>query len=516
MLDLLGCEGSQPPLGLITVAALCPRDWKLRLVDRTFEELLDSDLLWADLVMVSGMAVQRNDMREVLLRARELGRRTIVGGPFAGSCEPELALSWADHVIRGEPDEAFAEIAADLERGTAKRLYVIAEKPDVSHSPVPRFDLLKREKYLCMAVQFSRGCPFQCEFCDIITIYGRKPRTKSPAQLLAELDALFQLGWRSAVFIVDDNFIGNHKRALELSRALEQWQKSHDYPFWFYTEASVDLAEKPELIEAMVKANFLQVFVGIESPSEEALTETRKFQNLRRDQLESIRFIQSQGLWVMAGFIVGFDSDTEEIFQRQKDFIDKAAIPWAMAGVLQAPPTTSLYARLEEQGRLIKESEATSNFDAPNFRTILPLSVLLQGMSELLGYLYSPSALYRRAYGSLLHWKPREPQCLKLYPLPQTLGILFRSVWRQGVVSNYRRAYWSFAIQLLVRWSGNPVKLFTGLLLLLSGNHFIPYARLVVRHMAEEISKLEVEGTFRPVEGALRQPPSPTVLIQDC
>ena len=194
-----------------------------------------------------------------------------------------------------------------------------------------------------MAVQFSRGCPFQCEFCDIITIYGRKPRTKSPAQLLAELDALFELGWRSAVFIVDDNFIGNHKRALELSRALEQWQKSHDYPFWFYTEASVDLAEKPELIEAMVKANFLQVFVGIESPSAEALKETRKFQNLRRDQLESIHFIQSQGLWVMAGFIVGFDSDTEEIFQRQKDFIDKAAIPWAMAGVYRRlPPPVSM------------------------------------------------------------------------------------------------------------------------------------------------------------------------------
>jgi radical SAM superfamily enzyme YgiQ (UPF0313 family) len=459
------------------------------------------------------MAVQRTDMRGVLLRARKLGRRTILGGPFASSCEPELALSWADHVVRGEPDEAFAEIAADLERGTPKRLYVIDEKPDVSHSPVPRFDLLKRDKYLTMAVQFSRGCPFQCEFCDIITIYGRKPRTKSPAQLLDELDALFQLGWRHAVFIVDDNFIGNHKRALELALALEGWQKSHDFPYWFYTEASIDLAERPGLIEAMVKANFLQVFVGIESPSKEALAETRKFQNLRHDQLESIHILQSQGLWVMGGFIIGFDSDTEEIFDQQKDFIDRAAIPWAMAGVLQAVPTTPLYARLAQQGRLIEKSDAASNFDPPNFRTVLPLPILLQGLSKLLDHLYSPRAFYQRAYRSLLAWTPRESQNLKLYPLPRTLGILIRSVWRQGVVSQYRRAYWTFILKVVARWCCNPVKFFTGLFLSLSAEHFIPYARVVVRHLATELGRLEAEEEFRPVEVATGPPPSRTGVL---
>jgi len=220
-MSLVPVETDQPPLGLLTVGALCPKDWTLRLIDRGFEDLLDEDILWADLVMISGMRVQKDDIREALLRARALGRRTIIGGPFASS-EPELLLRLADHVVVGEPDEVFHDIAADLERGSAKRLYVITDKPDVSKTPLPRFDLLKIDKYASMAVQFSRGCPFQCEFCDIITIYGRKPRTKRPGQLLAELEALYELGWREQVFIVDDNFIANHKLALELAVDLQK------------------------------------------------------------------------------------------------------------------------------------------------------------------------------------------------------------------------------------------------------------------------------------------------------
>ncbi|MGH9453165.1 MAG: B12-binding domain-containing radical SAM protein, partial [Terriglobia bacterium] len=369
IMDLVPIETDQPPLGLLTVGALCPKSWTLRLIDRGFEDLLDTDILWADLVMVSGMRVQKDDIRETLLRARALGKRTMIGGPFASS-EPELLLQLADHVVVGEPDEIFHEIATDVERGSAKRLYEIKDKPDVSKTPVPRFDLLKIEKYASMAVQFSRGCPFQCEFCDIITIYGRKPRAKRPSQLLAELDALFELGWRDQVFIVDDNFIGNHKLAFELALKLGEWQKSHDYALMFYTEASIDLAQRPELIEAMVKANFFYVFVGIESPSKGALTEAKKFQNMRMDPLESVRLIQSKGLWVTAGFIIGFDSDTEDIFEQQRDFIERAAIPWAMAGFLQAPPTTPLFDRMLKEGRLLMESTATSNFDTPNFRTV--------------------------------------------------------------------------------------------------------------------------------------------------
>jgi len=492
VMELIPEETDQPPLGLLTVAALCPKNWQLRLVDRSFADLLDSDILWADLVMVSGMRVQKDDIREVLRRSRALGRRTMIGGPYASS-EPESLLPLADHVVVGEPDEIFDRIATDLERGSARRLYMTNEKPDISRTPVPRFDLLKIEKYVSMAVQFSRGCPFQCEFCDIITIYGRKPRTKSPDQLLAELNALYELGWRGAVFIVDDNFIGNHKRALELAQSLEPWQKSHGHPFLFYTEASIDLAQRPKLIEAMVRANFFYVFIGIESPSKESLTEAKKFQNLRCDPLESVRFIQKKGLWITAGFIVGFDSDTGEIFEQQRDFIEHAAIPWAMAGFLQAPPTTPLYDRMLKEGRLLMESTATSNFDPPNFRTLLPLPVLLRGLRDALISLYSPSAFYDRAYRSLVWWETQEQQKVTPCPLSVTLGILGRSMLSQGVLSSYRKAYWRFMLQILARWSRNPPKLSMGITLLLSGHHFISYANSVVAQLESELRRLAAD-----------------------
>jgi radical SAM superfamily enzyme YgiQ (UPF0313 family) len=476
VLDLVPIKTDQPPLGLLTVAALCPKAWTIKLIDRSFEDLLDADILWADLVMVSGMRVQKDDMRETLLRARALGRRTIIGGPLASS-EPELLLPLADHVVVGEPDEVFPEIAADLERGSAKRLYDVKEKPDISKTPLPRFDLLKIGNYASMAVQFSRGCPFQCEFCDIITIYGRKPRTKSPRQLLAEFDALYELGWRDQVLIVDDNFIGNHKLALEMVRELEKWQVSHGFPMLLYTEASIDLAQKTELIKAMVKANFFYVFIGIESPSPKAQTEAKKFQNLRRDLLESVRFIQSEGLWVTAGFIIGFDSDTEEIFDQQREFIEAAAIPWAMAGLLQAPPTTPLFDRMMKEGRLIMDTTATSNFDPPNFRTVLPLPVLLEGYRKLLVSLYAPGAFYDRCYRSLQVWKSRPPQKPPAIPLTIALGIVLRSIFHQGIMGSYRKAYWKFLWRLVAHCSFDSRKFGMGFAMLLSGHHFIHYVR---------------------------------------
>jgi len=492
ILDLVPIETDQPPLGLLTVGALCPKSWTLRLIDRSFEDLLDADILWADLVMVSGMRVQKDDIRETLLRARALGKRTMIGGPFASS-EPELLLRLADHVVVGEPDEVFPEIAADVERGSAKRLYVVKDKPDVSKTPLPRFDLLKIGKYASMAVQFSRGCPFQCEFCDIITIYGRKPRTKRPSQLLAELDALFELGWRDQVFIVDDNFIGNHKLALELAVELQEWQKSRGYPMLLYTEASIDLAQRPELIKAMVNANFFYVFIGIESPSPKSLTEAKKYQNLRRDPLESVRFIQSEGLWVTAGFIIGFDSDTEDIFEQQTEFIERAAIPWAMAGFLQAPPTTPLFDRMMKEGRLVMDSMATSNFDPPNFRTLIPLPVMLKGFREILASIYAPSAFYERSYRSLLVWKARKPQKAPEIPLWPLLGIVVRSIVYQGILSSYRKPYWKFLLRLLARCSLNPAKFSMGFAMLLSGHHFIRYARSVVANLDCELNKFRTE-----------------------
>ena len=474
-----------PPLGLITVAALCPKQWEIRLVDLAFEELRDEDLLWADLVMLSAMAVQREEVRQILERASKLSRRTMIGGPYASS-EPEVLVPLADHVVVGEPDEIFQEIARDLEAGSARRLYRVTEKPDVSRTPVPRFDLLALKKYSSMSVQFSRGCPFTCEFCDIITLYGRRPRTKSPAQLIAELDALLQLGWRKEVFVVDDNFIGNHKAALELTRELERWQRRNRHPFGFFTEASIDLASRSELLDAMVKANFCRVFIGIETPSVESLKETKKFQNLRRDPLDCIRLIQQRGLWVMGGFIVGFDHDPPDIFDRQIEFIERAAIPWAMAGVLQAPPTTPLYERMKSEGRLVQASTEPTNFSPPNFRTVLPLSELLGGTKRLMLTLYDPRRFYQRVFDSLERWQTQPEQQATALSSLYMLRVVFKSVWRQGVLSGYRRAYWHFLGQLMMRWGLNPHKRRFGFELALSGHHFIRYARQVAEILEAE------------------------------
>jgi radical SAM superfamily enzyme YgiQ (UPF0313 family) len=477
-----------PPLGLITVAALCPSQWTIHLVDLAFEALSDENLLWADLVMVSAMQVQREDLLDTLQRASNLGRRTMVGGPYASS-DPEALLPLADHVIVGEPDEVFQEIATDLEAGSARRLYRIKEKPDVSRTPIPRFDLLAMDKYTLMAVQFSRGCPFSCEFCDIITLYGRRPRTKSPAQLIGELESLLQLGWRKEIFIVDDNFIGNHKAALELARELEPWQRRNQSPFGFATEASIDLASRPELLKAMVKANFSRVFIGIETPSSESLKEAKKFQNLRRDPLDCIRFIQQQGLWVMGGFIVGFDSDQADIFDRQIEFIERAAIPWAMAGVLQAPPTTPLHERMKREGRLIQGNPESSNFSPPNFRTMMPLPVLLGGLRRMLLTLYDPHRFYERVLDSLERWQVRPEQKAPALSFLYRLKVAFKSAWRQGILSDYRRTYWRFFVALMLRCGLNPQKRRLGFELALSGHHFIRYARKVAETLEGESSR---------------------------
>jgi radical SAM superfamily enzyme YgiQ (UPF0313 family) len=477
-----------PPLGLVTVAALCPPTWTLRLLDHAFDEITEEDIRCADLVMVSAMQAQRADALAILRRARALGTRTFIGGPWASS-EPDVVQLEADHVMVGEAEEVFSGIAQALEDGTAQSMYRVTDKPDISGSPIPRFDLLRREKYSSMPVQFSRGCPFQCDFCDIITIYGRKPRTKSSTQLLQELDRLRELGWRGEVFVVDDNFIGNRKNALQLVKELATWGDAHGRPFSYFTQASVDLADRPELMEAMVAANFIFVFLGIESPSAEALNGSKKFQNLRRDNLEQVRIIQEKGLWVLAGFIVGFDSDDEAIFGRQREFIERAAIAWAMVGMLQAPPTTPLYDRMKAEGRLIEDSEATTNFSAPNFRPRMPLPTLLRGLSELLADLYEPSAYFQRALRSLEVWKTKPSQTVPDTPMSQDLRLLASSMWTQGVRSGYRRAYWGFLGTIFHRYRKNPVKLGMGLGLLVAAHHFLIYARQVADELQRECAK---------------------------
>jgi radical SAM superfamily enzyme YgiQ (UPF0313 family) len=490
VLQMLPEAAMTPPLGLITVAALCPPEWTLRLLDHAFDEIRDEDLRWADLVMVSAMHAQRADAVDVCRRAKAVGTRTFVGGPWASS-DPAAVQLEADHVMVGEAEEVFASIARALEQGTARALYRVDDKPDMSNAPIPRFDLLRRNMYTSMPVQFSRGCPFQCDFCDIITIYGRRPRTKSPARLIEELDLLRSLGWRNEVFIVDDNFIGNSKNALQLAIELGAWSEKHERPFSFYTEASIDLADRPELMDAMVKANFMYVFIGIESPSAEALKGSKKFQNLRKDSLQQVRVIQEAGLWVLAGFIVGFDSDDENIFERQREFIEKASITWAMAGMLQAPPTTPLFDRMKKEGRLFEDSLAITNFSAPNFQTILPLPVLLRGLSQLLFWLYEPKSFFDRALRSLEIWKTRPTQKAPALPLSYNLRILAASIWTQGVRSSYRRAYWEYLGTLLRKYIRDDTKLWMGITILLSAHHFLIYSREVADELEKECRVLE-------------------------
>ncbi len=492
-LKMMPEDAITPPLGLVTVAALCPDSWSLKLLDHSFDEVTDEELCAADLVMVSAMYAQRVDALDILRRARSLGTRTFIGGPWASS-EPEVVQHEADHVMVGEAEEVFTGIAMALENGTAQSVYRVMEKPDLSASPIPRFDLLRMDKYVHMPVQFARGCPFQCDFCDIITIYGRKVRGKTSAQLITELDRLRELGWHGEVFIVDDNFIGNRKSSLQLCRDLAVWAEAHGRPFSFYTQASVDLADRPELMEAMVEANFIYVFLGIETPSSEALKSSKKFQNLKRDTLEQVRIIQQNGLWVLAGFIVGFDSDDETIFERQREFIEKSAIAWAMAGVLQAPPTTPLFDRMKAEGRYIEDSEAISNFSAPNFRTVMPLPTLLNGLSRLLADLYDPKTYFQRALRSLEAWQPRPVQKPKVTTLFYDVHVLVWSIWTQGIKSTYRGEYWSFFGTLLRRYRGSPARLWMGLSLLLTAHHFVIYSR----HVSEELAR----DSARAIEAA--------------
>jgi radical SAM superfamily enzyme YgiQ (UPF0313 family) len=499
MVELLPEKVVMPPLGLITVAALCPAEWTLRLIDEAVEDLTDDAILWADLVMVGGMEVQKAGMREVLARARRLGRRTIVGGPYT-SGEPDRMLTIADHVVVGEPDEVFPEIARDLEDGTARRLYEITEKPEVTKVPIPRFDLLKLDCYASMSIQFSRGCPFQCEFCDIIILYGRKPRTKHPKQLVAELDKLLSLGWKKQVFIVDDNFIGNHKRALDLCVELEKWQQARGRPMVFYTEASMDLARQPALIDAMVKANFFYVFLGIESPSPESLREAKKLQNLAMDPIRCVELLNKRGLWVTGGFIVGFDSDTEEIFEAQIRFIERTAIPWALLNSLHAMPRTALYERMQKEGRLLGSRDSSGDTTPPNFRTSMDSAALLRGLAKTIATIYEPAKFYERAWRSLQNWETKECQRPAHQPTVAVIMVIMaRSIWQQGLRSSYRKAYWKFLLKTLGRYGMNRSKLWLGVTILISGHHFIPYAGDVVRKIEGELLRVAPRPELVPL-----------------
>lgn len=462
-------KATLPPLGLATLAAHLPERWEIRIRDLHLGPVSDEELAWADAVLVSGMLVQARSMREVLARARRLGKRTVAGGP-APTTSPE-AFPEAAHVFQGEAEGRLDRLVAALESPEPTEERILSppglERPDLALARVPRFDLVDLDAYATCAIQVSRGCPFNCEFCDIIEIFGRKPRVKAAAQVIAEMTELLRLGARGPLFLVDDNFIGNRKAIAKLLVDVAAWQRSNGMPFDLHTEASLDLATEPELLAAMVDAGFSAVFVGIETPSPASLEEAQKSQNLRMDPAEGVRTLARAGLEVFAGFIVGFDADNETIFDRQAEFISSLPIARAMVGILSALPGTQLWRRLEREGRLAADPSG-DQFDRPNFRTAMPEETLVAGYRRLLATLYSAEGYFARC-ARVLAETPSHTVTLRR----GSFGALARAVWRIGILGERRRGFWRLLRQGLR--IGGLAALSKAVTLAVLGEHLVRY-----------------------------------------
>lgn len=446
VLRFVSKKAAFPPLGLLTVAAMLPRDWDLRVVDLNVERLKDSDLRAADFVMISAMIVHQDSVRSVVARCAALGKPVIAGGPlFTTGHEnfPEI-----QHFVLGEAEEVMPQLVEDMRHGRVQRIYKATRWPNLEQTPVPRWDLVNLRHYVTMAVQFSRGCPFDCEFCDIIVMNGRVPRTKTPAQLVAELEALRRHGWKEMVFVVDDNFIGDKRRTRALLRELIEWRRRTRPSMGFLTEASVNLADDAELCSLMVEAGFMKVFVGIETPSVEALEECRKLQNRGRDLVAAVRTLQQRGLEVMGGFIVGFDSDQTDIFKRQFEFIQRSGVVTAMVGLLTALPQTRLWQRLKREGRLEAASSGNNTRAELNFRPRLNREFLQAGYRDLMKKLYEPKVYYQRVRTFLKNHHPSGPGLSLSWP---DFKAFLKSFWLLGIWYRGRVAYWRFFWSTLLR-----------------------------------------------------------------
>ncbi|NMC62901.1 MAG: B12-binding domain-containing radical SAM protein [SAR324 cluster bacterium] len=458
-LDFIGKKSAMPPLGLLTLASLFPKHYNLKLVDMNYTSLTDEMLSWSDYVFCSAMIVQRDSFKEVVARCNAMGVPIIAGGPYPTSFCDEI--SGVDHLVLGEVEDFFADFLKDLEANTAAKIYrpPIGEngeprRPSVEHIAPPRYDLLNLNDYASVSLQFSRGCPFNCEFCDITKLYGRVSRTKTIQQVIKELDALYESGWRGTVFFVDDNFIGNREQANRLMPQIAAWQKKRNYPFAFYTEASVNLSEMPDLMTDMADAGFDMVFLGLETPNPDALKQANKGHNIRHGNpnylLDAVRTIQSYGMEVTGGFILGLDGDDESSFDAQINFIQKAGIPTAMVGLLNALKGTDLYQRLKREGRLLSESSGNNVCSALNFIPRINPEMLLDGYRRVLSTLYDSSLrnYFARCYTLLKNWKQRK-YCTRPIGMVEITAYL-KTLWRQ-LFSRQGPAYLKFQLKVLLR-----------------------------------------------------------------
>ncbi len=450
-LRVVGRKAAFPPLGALTVAAMLPRSWQKKLVDLNATRLDDEDLLWADYVLISAMVAQKDSTRQVVERCTRLGVKMIGGGPLFKTYPEDFPA--VHHMVLGEAELVMDRLVRDIEHHRPERTYKASGYPSLDTVPVPAWDLINLNDYASMSIQFSRGCPFNCEFCDIIVMNGRVPRLKRSEQVLAELDSLYIRGWRGSVFIVDDNFIGNREKVKELLRALVAWQKGRKRRLNFFTEASVNLAEDPELMNLMVMAGFNKVFLGLETPSEASLRECGKAQNLRRDLSESVSIIHHNGLAVMGGFIIGFDNDPPDIFQRQVNFIQKNGIVTAMIGLLTAIPGTRLYSRLQEEGRMLFKTSG-DNTDVGgtlNFVTKMDRATIINGYQWVMNNIYSPEMFHHRILAFLHQYRPLAQMSLE----KNDILTFARSLWYLGLTeTKSRNYYWKLLQETFYRYRG--------------------------------------------------------------
>lgn len=464
-------QASLPPLGLLTVAAMLPPGWNKRLVDLNVRALREADLAWADLVLISGMIAQRESARELIARCRALGKTIVAGGPLF-TLEPE-DFPEVDHLVLNEAEVTLPRFLADFEKGVARRAYASSEFPDIRQTPPPLWELVDLRRYSTMSLQYSRGCPFDCEFCNITSLLGHRPRTKTTAQVIAELDSLWRFGWRGAVFFVDDNFIGNQRvLKTDLLPALARWQKGKaGTPF--LTEASINLADDEELMRLMVEAGFNQVFVGIETPEEASLAECNKRQNRGRDLVADVKRIQHAGLEVQGGFIVGFDHDTPSIFQRQIEFIQQSGIVTAMVGLLQAIPGTKLHQRLNQQGRLLGDTTGDNVDGTTNFVPRMNRETLRQGYRSVMEHLYSPGPYYQRVRTFLREYRaPRFSRPLNW----ESFRAFVHANLRLGILGRERFQYWSLLLWTIVL---RPSHFSLAVTLSIYGHHFRKVCRVL-------------------------------------
>jgi radical SAM superfamily enzyme YgiQ (UPF0313 family) len=463
-LKFISKKAAFPPLGLLTIAAMLPEKWEKKLVDMNVSKLTDKDIKWADYVFISAMIVQKDSVREIVARCKKLNVKTVAGGPLFTTGFKDFEE--IDHLVLNEAEITLPPFLEDLKNGCAKHIYTSSEHPDLAQTPIPLWELINMKNYASMSVQFSRGCPFDCEFCDITAIYGRVPRTKDEVQLLREFDALYERGWRNSVFIVDDNFIGNKIKVKAILLATIKWMKERNYPFSFFTEASLNLADDEELMRLMTDAGFNKVFLGLETPIEESLVECNKFQNRNRDMVASVKKIQNRGLEVFGGFIVGFDHDPLSIFESQINFIQKIGVATAMVGLLTALPGTRLHARLEKEGRLLKDSSGNNTDGSLNFVPKMDSEVLINGYKKLLDTIYSPKKYYERVITFLEEYKPVKRKKKIRF---SDIKALTKSMWFLGVVEKSRKYYWKLMAKSLFKYRRSFPEAVT---LTIYGSHF--------------------------------------------